>query len=168
VRWNSWNLELPPGAEILERTLPEGYALRQAEASDVEKVWQVIEGAFAEWANRAITPLADWLVDVTERDGFEPWMVRVVTDPHGVIVGAAHVLLASEGTEGYVARLAVDASHRNRGLAQALLSDAFTVAREHGATRSTLNTDSRTGALGLYEKVGMVVTRDWISRATAL
>ena len=32
-------------------------------------------------------------------------------------------------------------------------------------TRSELSTDSRTGALGLYEKVGMVVTSNWVNRA---
>ncbi|MDX6326757.1 MAG: mycothiol synthase, partial [Nocardioidaceae bacterium] len=48
---------------------------------------------------------------------------------------------------------------------RSLLVDAFGNAREHGATRSELSTDSRTGALGLYEKVGMVVTSTWVHRA---
>ena len=34
-------------------------------------------------------------------------------------------------------------------------------ARVHGATRSELSTDSRTGALSLYEKVGMEVSSTW-------
>ena len=33
---------------------------------------------------------------------------------------------------------------------------------------SELSTDSRTGALGLYEKVGMKVTSTWVSRAIKL
>ena len=49
-----------------------------------------------------------------------------------------------------------------------MLVDAFAVAREHGATTSGLNTDSRTGALGLYEKVGMRVTQTWVNRAIDL
>ena len=57
---------------------------------------------------------------------------------------------------------------RGRGLAQALMVDAFAVAREHGALVSGLSTDSRTGALGLYEKVGMKVTSVWLSRAIDL
>lgn len=32
-------------------------------------------------------------------------------------------------------------------------------------TRFELSTDSRTGALGLYEKVGMRVTSTWVNRA---
>jgi hypothetical protein len=49
-----------------------------------------------------------------------------------------------------------------------MLVDAFGLARDHGATRSELSTDSRTGALGLYEKVGMVVTSTWVHRAVTL
>nr|WP_143427096.1 GNAT family N-acetyltransferase [Georgenia soli] len=48
---------------------------------------------------------------------------------------------------------------------RALLADAFQRAREQGATRSELATDSRTGALGLYQRVGMEVTAVWVNRA---
>jgi len=54
---------------------------------------------------------------------------------------------------------------RNRGHAQALMVDSFAQGRAHGATTSALLTDSRTGALGLYEKVGMRVTSVWVHRA---
>ena len=53
-----------------------------------------------------------------------------------------------------------------RGLAQALLVDAFALGREHGAKRSALSTDSRTGALTLYQKVGMEVGDVWVNRAS--
>jgi mycothiol synthase len=46
--------------------------------------------------------------------------------------------------------------------------DTFAVAREHGAVVCGLSTDSRTGALGLYEKVGMQVTSTWVNRAVRL
>ena len=65
-------------------------------------------------------------------------------------------------------RLAVRRDQRHRGLAQTLLVDAFRVGREHGATRSCLSTDSRTGALDLYLKVGMDVTDVWVNRAIGL
>ncbi|UMG94767.1 GNAT family N-acetyltransferase [Nocardioides sp. TF02-7] len=58
--------------------------------------------------------------------------------------------------------------HRHRGLAQALLVAAFAAGRAHGATASCLSTDSRTGALALYEKVGMVVDSTWVNRAIDL
>ena len=43
--------------------------------------------------------------------------------------------------------------------------DSFAQGRAHGATTSALLTDSRTGALGLYEKVGMRGTSVWVHRA---
>jgi len=95
-------------------------------------------------------------------------MLRVALDPGGAVVGVALVLLADDGAEGFVDQLAVRADHRGKGLAQALLVDAFAAAREHGAVRSTLSTDSRTGALSLYERVGMVVTSTWLHRAVDL
>ena len=70
------------------------------------------------------------------------------------------------GGDAFIARLATAKEQRGRGLAQALLVDAFAAGREHGALRSELSTDSRTGALGLYEKVGMVVTSTWVNRGS--
>jgi ribosomal protein S18 acetylase RimI-like enzyme len=88
-------------------------------------------------------------------------------------VGTAALVMAEDGatgelTEGYVERLAVRKDQRGRGLAQALLVDAFEQGRQHGAPRSGLSTDSRTGALSLYEKVGMVVTDVWVNRGIPL
>jgi ribosomal protein S18 acetylase RimI-like enzyme len=40
--------------------------------------------------------------------------------------------------------------------------------REHGATRAELSTDSRTGALGLYERVGMRVRQTFVHYAREL
>ena len=41
-------------------------------------------------------------------------------------------------------------------------------ARQHGAVRCYLATDSRTGALALYEKVGMRVSSAWVNLALDL
>jgi ribosomal protein S18 acetylase RimI-like enzyme len=168
VRWESWVLEVPEGASIPERGLPQGYAVRAAAEAEYPACFTVVEDAFLEWTERARETFDDWAALTVRRPGFEPWMLRVVTDPEDAVVGAALVLLADNGSEGYVDQLAVRADQRGRGLAQALLVDAFGEARARGARRSTLSTDSRTGALSLYEKVGMVVTSTWVNRAVAL
>ena len=100
------------------------------------------------------------------RPGFEPWQLRAVVDPDGVTVAACVAQLAN--AFGYVSHLAVRRDQRGLGLARALLADAFANAREHGATRFELSTDSRTGALGLYHRVGMEVTQTWVHRAIRL
>ena len=166
VRWESWELVLPDGAEVPHRDLPEGYELREATGADLEACWTVLEDAFLEWSDRDREPFADFLARTTQRSDFEPWHLRVVTDPSGAVVGVTYVRLF--GQQGYVDRIATRRDQRGRGIAQAMLVVAFAVAREHGATSSTLNTDSRTGALGLYEKVGMSVHRTWVNRATDL
>jgi mycothiol synthase len=171
-RWTSWVLQVPEGATIPHRDVPPGYAIRAATSEDYEAVHDVVEDAFLEWSVREREPLEDFLAVTVRRPGHEPWMLRVVTDPSGEIVGTAIVVMAVDETgqlmEGYVERLAVRKDQRGQGLAQALLVDAFEQARQHGAPRSGLSTDSRTGALSLYEKVGMVVTDVWVNRGKQL
>ncbi|MBM7517804.1 GNAT family N-acetyltransferase [Nocardioides nitrophenolicus] len=166
VRWTSWVLRLPEGARIAERRLPAGYALRAATPADHEQVWTVTEDAFLEWSVRERAALADFGAQVWGRPGSEPWQLQVVVGPDGDVVAAAHSWNA--GTDTFVSKLAVARAHRRRGLAQALLVAAFTAGRERGATSSSLSTDSRTGALGLYENVGMRIEATWVHRAVRL
>ncbi len=166
VRWQSWVLALPEGARIPKRPLPEGYVVRAAREDEHEACWTVQEDAFLEWSVRERDTFEGWQATTTRRPGFAPWNLRVVTDPTGEVVAMAVV---QQGPEcAYIARLATRKDQRRRGLAQALLVDSFAVAAEHGSTRSELSTDSRTGALGLYEKVGMQVTSTWVNRAIDL
>jgi GNAT superfamily N-acetyltransferase len=169
VRWTSWVLQLPEGASVPDRPLPEGYRVGEAAPDQYEQCWQVQEDAFLEWSVRERDTFEAWLAGTVRRPGFEPWNVRVVTDPAGDVVAMAFVLINSgDASDAYIDRLATRRDQRGRGLAQALLVDSFRAARERGATRSGLSTDSRTGALGLYEKVGMQVTSIWLNRGIRL
>jgi mycothiol synthase len=160
-------LALPEGKKIEHRDLPDGYEIREARPDEYRAVHDVKEDAFLEWSVRDRESFEDFEASTMGRPGFEPWQIRVVTDPAGQIVGFAQVLMAAgpDGKEAYIDKLAVRSDQRRRGLAQALLVDAFARGREHGAVRSALSTDSRTGALSLYEKVGMEVVDVWLSRA---
>ena len=172
IRWTSWVLKLPEGVEVRSRPLPDGYAVRAATPAEYPACHDVIEDAFLEWSVRDRESYEDFHASVTGRPGFEPWNLRVVTDASGDVVGCGLVNLVEpedgRPAEAYISRLAVRKDQRNRGLAQVLLVDAFAVAREHGAVTSALSTDSRTGALSLYEKVGMVTTDVWINRGKDL
>jgi len=84
-----------------------------------------------------------------------------VVDPTGDVVGGLHVILALD--TGFVSKVAVRKDRRGQGLARALLTDGFRIAREHGATRSELSTDSRTGALDLYLGIGMEISANWVN-----
>jgi mycothiol synthase len=166
VRWESWGLSLLDGATVPERELPEGYAVREADPSEYEQVWQVQEDAFLEWSDRDREPFEDWRSSVVGRPGFEPWNLRVVVDASGAVVAMAWVQFGMD--TAFISKLATRKDQRGRGLAQALLVDSFRAGREHGATKSELSTDSRTGALALYEQVGMVVTSTWVNRGLVL
>jgi ribosomal protein S18 acetylase RimI-like enzyme len=73
------------------------------------------------------------------------------------MVGAV-LSLDREGDEGHVERVAVDRGYRRRGIAEALLRQAFADFARAGKQSCTLFTHSATGALALYEKAGMTVT----------
>lgn len=170
VRWHSWVLTLPEGTTVPDRPLPEGYTVRAATEEEHPAAYAVQEDAFLEWSKRERDTFEEWQAGTVRRPGFEPWHLRVVLDPAGEVVAMAFLVMFPReegGTEAYVDRLATRRDQRGRGLAQALLVDAFRVGAEHGAVTSSLSTDSRTGALGLYEKVGMVVTQNWVNRGIA-
>jgi GNAT superfamily N-acetyltransferase len=167
VRWSSWVLVLPEGRELPDRPLPDGYPIRVAESEDDRHAaYEVIEESFLEWSVREKAPYEDWIAQVVGRPGFEPWNLRIVADPSRAVVAGLHVVLA--GDTGYVPKIAVRRDQRGRGLARALLADGFRVAREHGATRSELSTDSRTGALDLYLGLGMEIQDDWVNLGIGL
>ena len=158
--WTSWVLELPAGAVIAPQPLPEGYAVRAASGeADHRAAFVVNEDAFLEWSERERSSFEEWAATVVNRPGYDNWQLRLMIDPEGTVVGMAFVIVSSGCA--YVDKLAVRKDLRGRGLARALLVDAFEVGRAHGGDRSELSTDSRTGALGLYEKVGMQVTSVW-------
>jgi GNAT superfamily N-acetyltransferase len=166
IRWTSWVLSLPEGRAIEERPLPPGYSIMTAMDRDHRAAWAVVEDAFLEWSARERQSFEDFMAGVVERPGFEPWNLRVATDPIGEVVGVAFLIRADEF--GFIEKLAVRRDRRHQGIGRALIADAFAEARAHGATRLELSTDSRTGALSLYEKIGMEVTSVWVNRAIDL
>ncbi|MFR9793332.1 GNAT family N-acetyltransferase [Streptomyces sp. MB22_4] len=78
----------------------------------------------------------------------------------GAVVGAGVAGPGAEGGgEGYVERVAVRRDQRNRGIARLLLREAFRAFYRQGRRGCTLWTHSDTGALPLYERIGMTVRR---------
>ena len=162
--WTSWLLEyrmgdLPPApAEP-----PEGIAIRPFHPADEHVVHRLIQDAFGEWEQHTAQPFEQWRTFTVGREAFDARLSPVAVDgASDEIVGVA-LSLTYDDTEGYVHQLAVRADHRNRGIARALLLTAFRGFHELGRRVVTLGTDSRTGALGMYERVGMRVRRSYTS-----
>lgn len=157
AEYEAWTLELPPGAVLAEQPLPPGYSLGVGRPEEMPAAHRVIEDAFNEWPGRRPVDFAAWSADYLQGGDSTAWRCRVVRDPAGAVVGVA-MLFPSEDGMLWVDELAVAAGHRGLGLARSLLADSFAVGRSRGLARAGLSTDSRTGALGLYEHVGMQTT----------
>ncbi len=161
ARFASWILEIrldagPPP----EPDFPDGIRVRTFEPGrDDREVFRLIDAAFNEWPDRDEPwSYEDWRTLVIDRPSFASEISPLAIDGDE-IVGAA--LCFDVPGEGWVNQLATKATHRHRGIARALLQHAFGGFHSRGKTLCGLNTDSRMGALALYEKVGMSVRRSY-------
>ena len=157
--WTSWviriALEQPPPPEV-----PPGIAIRAYRASDAREVHKVVDAAFSEWEGRDPEPFEIWAPQVLAHPAFRPELSPLALDGDeivGVVISCDYPELG----EGWIQQLATRATHRRRGIAQAMLRTAFGWFYEAGRWVAGVSTDSRTGALGLYEKVGMRVERQY-------
>lgn len=158
VAWTGWSLRLDEGDVIARRPLPEGVEVRTFDLADAEATHAVIEDAFAEWITRPRTTFEEWRIENLEREGSDPSHHRIAV-ADGEVVGAS--VVHDSGDTAWVYQLAVRRDVRGRGIAQELLATSFAGARERGVPRAALGTDTRTGALGLYESLGMRVVATW-------
>jgi ribosomal protein S18 acetylase RimI-like enzyme len=118
-------------------------------------------------------------VEQPEEEGFKLWTHRALNDP---LHDPSLWFLAMDGAEivgvslcqpgqpgdpelGWVDTLGVRRPWRKRGIAEALLYHSFGALYERGRRRVGLGVDSQnlTGALRLYERVGMRPVRQFIS-----
>ena len=155
--YTSWVLRMEHATEHSNPTAPNGITLRPIRSDDEATTMAMFEAAFSEFADRLPSSEAAWRAGTVEREGFVPDDLIVALDGDAIVGGA--LLLDSE--EIWVDKLAVAATHRHRGIARALLHTAFTRSFDRGYDHTMLSTDSRTGALSLYERVGMRVTRSF-------
>jgi len=139
--------DLPPGVEIVVRDDEE---TRRA-------IWAIDNEAFLDHWNFAPTPWEEWWEEFGTGESRDPdgwWLLTVDGEP------AAICLLDERRAElgqGYVGILGVRRQFRRRGLASLLLQRAFVRYRDMGRTATLLGVDgsSLTGAVGVYERVGM-------------
>ncbi len=157
ARHTSWILRMDHVTEPAGPTIPEGIEIRPVRPDDESSTMAMFEAAFSEFADRLPTSEATWRAMTVAREGFAPEDLIVAVDGQQIVGGA--LLLDSE--EIWVDKLAVASTHRHRGIGRALLQTAFERSFAWGYDHTSLSTDSRTGALSLYERIGMRVTRSF-------
>ncbi|MFJ4795642.1 GNAT family N-acetyltransferase [Kitasatospora purpeofusca] len=154
---SQWQLGIALPAAAVAAAPPPGISVRPFRPGDESAAHRVTEDAFDEWQVRR-SPYAEWAPRTVGHDSFAPALSRVAF-ADGEMVGAALALDAPDRGEGHVERLAVRRDHRHRGIARLLLGEVFGAFHRHGRERCTLWTHSETGALPLYERLGMSVRR---------
>lgn len=166
-RWTSWILRIEIDTEPSPQALPPGYAVRDFVAgADDRAVHDLIETAF-DWPGREPWSFEAWQAWMTSGGRLAAWASPLIV-VDGRIVGAALAFDYGADVEGWIQQLAVERAHRGRGLGRALLFESFRRFFAAGRRRCGLSTDSRTGALDLYQHVGMVVRRSYTRWSTTL
>ena len=162
--YTAWMLQLPAGAPIPDHAPPEGVELRVPRwPEEAEACFRIIEDAFAHWPGRSPNTFENWAAWYG-RDDFDPAVAVVAEDASG-LVGVVTPILPGEF---WIQQVAVRIDRQGRGIGSAMLAHVFGVARGRGYDSVGLSTDSRTGALGLYERVGMRVTESFTHRRKVL
>lgn len=141
-----------------EPALPAGLVLDGLRDDEYRAFFDALNEAFAEHWEWHPEPFEKWLErrKGQHRDERGPvWFV--VRD--GDELAAVTRNDASVAGGGYVGAIGVRPAWRGKGLAKALLYRTFAEFRRRGTTRVTLDVDTQneTGAVALYERVGMRV-----------
>ena len=159
-------------SEPPEPTWPDGIAMRLADVErDLEAVARADMEAFRDHWGHVERPfeteLEGWQDYVRSKgDKLDPTLWFLAVDGEeiaGCSICAPNI--ADDETRGYVDGLCVRPAWRRRGIALALLHQTFGEFYRRGYKAVELDMDSEnlTGALGLYTKAGMHVTRQMMS-----
>jgi mycothiol synthase len=153
-------VELP--SEVHDPSWPAGASVRTVREGEEPQVHELIEDAFADTNDFRPTPYDEWAAWALEPSKLDRslWFV-VLQDDEIVAAAVCQPERAGEPGLGWIETLAVRRAWRRRGLGTALLLHAFRELRERGRTAAGLSVDAEnpTGAVRLYESVGMHTVR---------
>jgi mycothiol synthase len=155
--------------QLPEPVWPAGISVRTMRPGDELAVYRAENEAFRDhWGH----------TEAPEAEGYPIWRHRALEDPAhdpslwflaldgDEIAGIAlcDAIQIGDSDMGYVNTLGVRRPWRRQGVAEALLYHSFAERRRRGRTRVGLGVDasSLTGAIRLYEKVGMRAIKDFV------
>jgi mycothiol synthase len=140
-----------------------GVTLRNAteDDADLRLVYDLVNESFAEhFGHGEDRSYDEWIQQWRRRESFDLslwWVAELDAAPVAVLLGR------TLGEEGFVSTLGTLKAARGRGIGAFLLRTSFAEFRARGYRRVTLGVDSEnaTGAVHLYESVGMRQAADW-------
>lgn len=160
-----WTMEMELSSEQ-EMKILDQVTITEVNLDDVEErrnLWKVHQDSFSShfgFKERSFEEWSQHLLQKKETLKIRAWLLRIEGEPAGFLdcdEGLLH-----EGT-GYIAGLGVIKSFQGRGLGEQLLRFAIANERSLGRLKLALNVDAgnESGALRLYEKVGMKPISEW-------
>jgi mycothiol synthase len=158
---HSFHMRIDLGDEPPEPVWPDGFAPRNIRPGEEERVYEANQEAFADHWDFHREPFDVWRSFALDHK-FDPslwWLVEDDGEVAAFSLNSWH--FSGDPRFGWIGSLGVRRPWRRRGLATALLLHSFRDFRERGATRVGLGVDGQntTGAVALYESVGMRVVR---------
>jgi mycothiol synthase len=159
---HSFRMEADLGAAPTPPAWPDGIAVRTFRpGEDDRQVYEVQEETFADQFDHAPLSYEEWR-HWSLGGTFDPGL-WFLAEAEGELAGICLARRERGGDEtlGWISVLGVRRSWRRRGLGQALLLHTFAELRRRGKPRVGLGVDGSnpTGAVALYERAGMRVSR---------
>jgi mycothiol synthase len=148
--------------DLPEPSWPDGISVRRFRPGEERRVYEANNAAFAEdWYFHPF-PFEEWRAFHFGRPGHDSdlwWLAEDGDELAGYSLNSWH--FSGDPELGRIGSLGVLPAYRRRGLGEALLRHSFRDFRDRGATRVALgvDADNTTGAVRLYERVGMHVHR---------
>ncbi len=153
-------MERTTAAPIPDLPLPPGYRMRASRGvADIDAYAAAFNQAFADSHDFSPLTVAELVHDMTQAT-YRPDRDLIVEDGGGAMVGFCYVTDdAAAPSQAYIGTVAVVRSHRGLGLGGALIAAALHALRADGVTDVQLHvdTDSPTGALRLYQRLGFTI-----------
>jgi mycothiol synthase len=139
---------------------PDGVSIRRFAPGDERAWWEVHESAFAGHWGMVPTPYASFAAEWFEDADWDPSRV-LLAEVGGEMVGESSWVANGPG-RGYVSSLGVLQEARRRGVGNALLRAAIADIASRGLrdVELSVDTENASGAVGVYERVGLLVRRE--------
>jgi mycothiol synthase len=147
---------------VEEAALPQGVELRPYRPEDEERVYEATMDSFADHWDFARSSLEDWRRRQVERPGADTTLWHLAYEGEELAgICLCRRYSTEQPTLGWVDTLGVRPAWRRRGLGRALLLHAFREFERRGYDAVGLGVDGEntTGAVRLYERAGMHVSR---------
>jgi mycothiol synthase len=159
---HSFQMRIELDHYIPEPEWPDGLVLRNAREGEEERVYEAHMDSFQDHWDFRPQPFEDWKRYATGGNRYDLslwWLVEDGDELAALSLNAWH--FSGDPQFGWVHVLGVRPQWRRRGLGTALLHHSFRDFASRGATRVGLGVDGEntTGAVRLYEQVGMRVVR---------